>query len=63
MPITAFIGVLISWLMVARKALFACVAASASSRARWSSLRYRALSIAVAANAANAFAIFACSGV
>ena len=63
MPITAFIGVLISWLMVARKALFACVAASASSRARWSSLRYRALSIAVAANAANASAIFACSAV
>ncbi len=27
---TAFIGVLISWLIVARKALFACVAASAS---------------------------------
>ncbi len=39
MPITAFIGVLISWLlMVARKALFAWVAASASWRARWSSV-------------------------
>ena len=33
MPITAFIGVLISWLMVARNALFACAADSASSRA------------------------------
>ena len=38
MPITAFIGVRISWLIVARKALFACVADSASSRACWSSL-------------------------
>ena len=38
MPITAFIGVLISWLIVARNALFACVAASASCRARWSSV-------------------------
>ena len=37
MPITAFIGVRISWLMVARNALFACAAASASSRARSSS--------------------------
>ena len=37
-PITAFIGVRISWLIVARKALFARVAASASSRARWSSV-------------------------
>ncbi len=63
MPMMAFIGVRISWLMVARKALFACVAASASSRARWSSLTYRAFSIAVAANAANAFAMFACSAV
>ena len=63
MPITAFIGVLISWLIVARNALFACVAASASSRARWSSVTYRALSIAVAANAAKALAVFACSAV
>ena len=38
MPITAFIGVRISWLIVARNALFACVAASASSRACWSSV-------------------------
>ena len=30
MPMTAFIGVRISWLIVARNALFACVAASAS---------------------------------
>ena len=37
-PITAFIGVRISWLIVARNALFAWVAASASSRACWSSL-------------------------
>ena len=38
MPMTAFIGVRISWLMVARKALFAWVAASASSRACCSSV-------------------------
>ena len=36
---TAFIGVRISWLIVARNALFARVAASASSRARSSSAR------------------------
>jgi hypothetical protein len=36
-PITAFIGVRISWLIVARKALFDCVADSASSRACCSS--------------------------
>ena len=57
MPITPFIGVRISWLIVARKALFACVAASASSRARSSSVTYRAFSIAVAANAAKASAV------
>jgi hypothetical protein len=34
MPITAFIGVRISWLMLARNALLACVFASAASRAR-----------------------------
>ena len=33
-PITAFIGVRISWLIVARNALFARVASSASRRAR-----------------------------
>ena len=38
MPMIAFIGVRISWLIEARNALFACVADSASSRARWSSL-------------------------
>ena len=32
-PITAFIGVRISWLIVARNELFALVAASASARA------------------------------
>ncbi len=37
MPITALSGVRISWLIVARNALFASVAASASSRACWSS--------------------------
>ena len=37
MPITAFIGVRISWLMVARKALLARAAARASSRERSSS--------------------------
>ena len=36
-PMIAFIGVLISWLIVARKALLACAADSASSRARSSS--------------------------
>ena len=36
MPMTAFMGVRISWLMVARKALLASLAASASRRA-WSS--------------------------
>ena len=35
-PITAFIGVRISWLIVARNALLASLAASASRRA-WSS--------------------------
>ena len=34
MPITALSGVRISWLMVARNALLASVAASASRRAR-----------------------------
>ena len=36
MPMTAFMGVRISWLMVARKAPLASLAASASRRA-WSS--------------------------
>ena len=34
MPMTPFIGVRISWLMVDRNSLLACVAASAWSRAR-----------------------------
>jgi hypothetical protein len=38
MPITALSGVRISWLIVARNALLAWVAASASRRAPWSSL-------------------------
>jgi hypothetical protein len=38
MPITPFIGVRISWLMLARKALFALVFDSAASRARSSSV-------------------------
>ncbi len=46
MPMTAFIGVRISWLMVARKALLAWLAASASWRARWASWYSRALSSA-----------------
>ena len=37
-PMTAFIGVRISWLIVARKALLASLAASASRRARRSSV-------------------------
>ncbi len=49
MPITAFIGVLISWLIVARKALLARVAASASSFAARASSNSRAFSIAAAA--------------
>jgi hypothetical protein len=38
MPMTPFIGVRISWLMVARKSDFARVAISAASRASCSSL-------------------------
>ena len=38
MPMIAFIGVRISWLIEARNALFASFAASASSRARCSSV-------------------------
>ena len=34
MPITPFIGVRISWLMLARNVLLACAAASAASFAR-----------------------------
>ena len=49
MPITAFIGVRISWLIVARKALFASLAASAAARASWASLNRRAFWIAITA--------------
>ncbi len=42
MPMIAFIGVLISWLIVARKALFAWLASSASCRASWVSRKRRA---------------------
>ena len=49
MPITAFIGVRISWLIVARNALFASLAASAAARASWASLNRRAFWIAITA--------------
>jgi hypothetical protein len=49
MPITAFIGVRISWLMVARNALLASLAASAAARASLASLNRRAFWIAITA--------------
>ncbi len=49
MPITAFMGVRISWLIVARNALFASLAASAAARACWASLKSRAFWIAITA--------------
>ena len=49
MPMTAFIGVRISWLMVARKALLASLAASAAARAACASLNSRAFWIAITA--------------
>ena len=52
-PMIAFIGVRISWLMVARKALFAWLAASASRRADWASSSSRTFSMAIAAWRAN----------
>ncbi len=45
MPITAFIGVRISWLMFARKSLLARLAASAASRASFSSAATRLCSV------------------
>ncbi len=42
MPITAFIGVRISWLIVARNELFASLAASAAARASFASWKRRA---------------------
>ncbi len=47
MPMTAFIGVRISWLIVARKALLASLAASAAARASCASLNRRAFWIAI----------------
>ena len=49
MPITAFIGVRISWLIVARKALLASLAASAWARASCVSLNIFAFWIAITA--------------
>ena len=43
MPITAFIGVRISWLIVARNELLASLAASACARASCASAKSRAL--------------------
>ena len=48
MPITAFIGVRISWLIVARKALLASLAVSAAARASWACLNRRTFWIASA---------------
>ena len=45
MPMTPFIGVRISWLMLARKSLLARVAAIAASRARRSSASNRLRSV------------------
>ncbi len=53
MPITAFIGVRISWLIVARNELFASLAASAAARASCVSLNMRAFWIAITAWSAN----------
>ena len=50
MPMTAFIGVRISWLMVARKTLFDALAASATRRASSASAKSRALSSAMDAS-------------
>ncbi len=49
MPITAFIGVRISWLMVARNELLASFAASAAARATCDSLNRRTFSSAIIA--------------
>ena len=53
MPITAFIGVRISWLIVARNELFASLAASAAARACLVSLNRRTFWIAITAWSAN----------
>ena len=49
MPMTAFIGVRISWLIVARNELFASLAASAAARASCVSLNRRTFWIAITA--------------
>ena len=49
MPITAFIGVRISWLIVARNELLASLAASAAARASFVSLNRRTFWIAITA--------------
>ena len=49
MPMIAFIGVRISWLIAARNALFASLACSAASRASSASAKRRAFWIAIAA--------------
>ena len=53
MPMTAFIGVRISWLIVARKALLASLAASAWARASCVCLKSRAFSMATTACSAK----------
>ncbi len=49
MPMIAFIGVRISWLIAARKVLLAWLACSATSRASLVAPNRRALSMAIAA--------------
>ena len=46
-PMIAFIGVRISWLIAARNALFAWFASSAAAVASWASANSRAFSIAI----------------
>ena len=53
MPITPFIGVRISWLIVARNSLLAWFAASAAARACLVSLNRRTFWIAITAWSAN----------
>ena len=52
-PITAFIGVRISWLIAARNVLFAAFAASAAARASCATAYSRALSSAIDASCAK----------
>ena len=55
MPITAFIGVRISWLIVARNELLASLAASAAARASCACRNRRAFWIAITAWSAKVF--------